>query len=165
MHYETAGYGAVLAQATANAQGMTARVVLSGFGYMCVRDDEVNFPFDRVDHLLHIMRWFENTIDDPIGAGDAPLVTSLSQNYPNPFNPETKIEFCIKTRARVSLKVYNVSGQLVRTLVDKELNAGAYKNYAWGGLDDNNQAVASGVYFYRLVTKNFDQTRKMLMLK
>lgn len=156
---------AVLTQQTVNAQGKTARVVLSGFSYHYIRDDRAQFPFDRLDHLLHIIRWFENTVDDPTGAGDTPIVNNLAQNYPNPFNPTTTIEFSIRDRAHVSLKVYNVAGQLVKTLEDNVLRAGVYTNYQWDGMDNHSQPVASGVYFYKLVTKNYSQTRKMVLLK
>ncbi|MBI4720650.1 MAG: T9SS type A sorting domain-containing protein, partial [Chitinivibrionia bacterium] len=53
----------------------------------------------------------------------------------------------------------------VRTLADKDLLAGKYTNYIWDGMDNNSQPVASGVYFYKLVTKNFNQTKKMVLLK
>jgi flagellar hook assembly protein FlgD len=62
------------------------------------------------------------------------------------------------------LKIYNVAGQLVRTLVDGDMKAGAYTE-SWNGLSSSGDPVSSGVYFYKLVTKNFSMTKKMVLLK
>jgi len=157
-------HAAVISQETPNAQNMTARVVLEGFSYHYIRDDAVQFPNDRTEHLIDIVRWFENVVADPTGTRTNVLVNSLDQNYPNPFNPTTTIKFSIKERAHVSLKVYNVAGQLVKTLKNDELKPDKY-TVRWNGLDNNGRPVASGVYFYKLVTKNFSKTRKMVLLK
>jgi len=155
---------AVISQETINAQTKTARVVLEGFSYHYIRDDQVAYPNDRVDHLTHIIRWFENTVNLSTGTGHTPLSNSLSQNYPNPFNPRTTIKFSIKERAHVSLKIYNVAGQLVKTLKNGVMGPNSYTE-TWRGLDNSNRPVASGVYFYKLVTKNFSQSKKMVYLK
>ena len=89
---------------------------------------------------------------------------SLAQNYPNPFNPSTTIKYSVKNNAHVSLKIYNVAGQLVRTLVDSDMNAGAYTE-TWNGRSNTGNSVSSGVYFYKLVTKDFSMTKKMVLLK
>jgi len=84
----------------------------------------------------------------------------LMQNYPNPFNPSTTIRFDLAKTARVSLKVYNVLGQLVATLLDEVKQPGSYK------ISFNAATLGSGVYFYRLLTDaGFAETRKMLLLK
>lgn len=90
----------------------------------------------------------------------------LANNYPNPFNPTTTIEYSIKEKAHVSLKIYNVAGQLVKTLVN-DVQDRTSRNYSvqWNGRDNKGNIVASGVYFYRLVTKGFTQTKKMVLLK
>ncbi len=79
-----------------------------------------------------------------------PTEFSLSQNYPNPFNPTTTIKYALKERVRVSLKIYDMLGQQVRTLVDDDQNAG-FKEVVWDGKNDFGQPVASGVYLYRMV--------------
>ena len=89
---------------------------------------------------------------------------SLYQNYPNPFNPNTTISFKLPERDHVSLKVYNVFGQLVRTLTDHSMGAGLHK-VTWNGLDDRNLKVTSGMYFYRIETSNYVQTKKMILIK
>jgi hypothetical protein len=95
---------------------------------------------------------------------ELPNTYSLSQNYPNPFNPSTKIMFDIPTRSHVTLTVYNVLGQKVTTLVDKEMPPGSYVA-DWNSTSDNGTEVTSGVYFYKLEADDFIQTKKMLLLK
>ena len=88
-----------------------------------------------------------------------PNVYSLSQNYPNPFNPTTSIDFSIQKPGLVSLKVYNILGQEVATLLNKEMKSGTY-TYSF---DASN--LSSGVYFYKITAGDFVQTKKMLLLK
>ncbi len=159
-------HGAVLMQATPNAAGDTARVVLSGFSYHDIRDDQTQTPIDRVAHLLAILRWLDNDIDDPTAIpGALPMRNELAQNYPNPFNPTTTITFSLKEKARVNIRIYNVTGQLVRTLLDETRDGGIYTDVKWDGSSEKGEPVASGVYFCRLVTKGFSQVRKMVLLK
>jgi hypothetical protein len=88
----------------------------------------------------------------------------LSQNYPNPFNPATVIPFTISQDGYVELSIYNVSGQLVRQLVKEHKRSNLYK-IAWDGTDDNGNAVATGVYFYRLKTAEYSSSKKLVLLK
>ena len=94
-----------------------------------------------------------------------PSRTALHQNFPNPFNPTTVIRYELSANARVSLKIYDVRGALVRTLEDRRLPAGRYE-VGWNGLDNQGSQVASGIYFYRLVSsEGVVLTRKMVLLK
>jgi methionine-rich copper-binding protein CopC len=93
-----------------------------------------------------------------------PQTYALRQNYPNPFNPTTEIAFDLPAATRVSLVVYNVLGQEVRTLVDGQLDAGSH-TVQWNGTNNAGQQVSSGIYFYRLSSDRFNDTKKMLMLK
>ena len=102
---------------------------------------------------------------DPTGAQTAAYVNSLSQNYPNPFNPTTTVKFSVRARTHVSLRIYNVAGQRVRTLVDEVRAPGVTHTAVWNGRNDAGQSVSSGVYFYKLVTRDFVKTRKMVLLK
>lgn len=88
---------------------------------------------------------------------------SLSQNYPNPFNATTQISFALPKDGNVSLKIYNVAGQLVKTF-DEYMTAG-YKTITWDGINKSGDVVASGVYFYRLDTEGYSKTMKMTLLK
>lgn len=85
-------------------------------------------------------------------------------NYPNPFNPTTTISYNLPESGKVSLKIYNLKGQLVNTLVNEKVDAG-YNSISWSGKDSNNNDVTSGVYLYRLETATKTITKKMLMLK
>ena len=89
---------------------------------------------------------------------------ALEQNYPNPFNPETLIRYAVPDKGRVTLKIYNVLGQEVFTLVDQNQVAGYYA-VRWNGRDRADRTVASGVYLYRLQAEGFAQVHKMLLLK
>ena len=95
---------------------------------------------------------------------DFPLISNLYQNYPNPFNPSTTIYFGLKTLSNVDLRIFDVSGRLVRVLASGKFQAGEYRRI-WDGKDSHGIPVASGVYFYRLVAGDFEQTRKMLLLR
>jgi len=88
----------------------------------------------------------------------------LYQNYPNPFNPSTTIPFDLPRAGHVRLTVYNIAGQQVATLVDRELQVGHYA-VTWDGKDAGGRLVASGVYVYRLEADGITQTRKMIMVK
>jgi hypothetical protein len=91
--------------------------------------------------------------------GDHPLTYALSQNYPNPFNPATVIRYTIPERTHVVLRVFDILGQEVATLVNQEQASGLYEvRFDAGGL-------SSGAYFYRLAAGNYVQLRKLLVLK
>jgi hypothetical protein len=93
-----------------------------------------------------------------------PATVSLGSAYPNPFNPETEISFSLSERTQVSLIIYNILGEKVKTLVNKEMDAGTH-TIRWNSRDEAGNSVSSGIYFYRLKTDGFDQTRKMLLMK
>jgi hypothetical protein len=157
---------AVLSQRTLNGNANSVGFVLSGFAFHYIRDDRPAGIPDRAEHMWKIITWLENVVPYPVGAN--PAVTAkneLRQNYPNPFNPTTTIKYQVKNSGHVSLKIYNVAGQLVRTLVDEQVKAGQVYEAQWQGLNNANQPVSSGVYFYKLVTNGYTQTKKMVLLK
>ncbi len=88
-----------------------------------------------------------------------PSAYTLSQNFPNPFNPSTTIKFALAKPSHVSLNVYSVSGELVSSLIDNEMNAGRHE------ITFDGSNLASGVYIYRLVTPNFQYSKKMVLSK
>ncbi len=89
---------------------------------------------------------------------------NMSQSYPNPFNPTTTIEFNLPKRSNVTVKIYNLLGQQVQSLVDQEFSVGNYK-VTWDGSTSGGGHASTGVYFYRIVTENFVETKKMVLLK
>ncbi len=135
--------------------------------------DTLDYVFDNVgEHTVKcyasdsdftiIPTWNVNVaVSDDV---DILAVNQLSQNNPNPFNPSTTINFSLKKNSNVSIIVYNVKGQKVRTLVSRIYNQGNH-NVIWDGLDDNKQAVSSGLYFYRMISDEFQSTKKAIMMK
>lgn len=93
-----------------------------------------------------------------------PTKYMLEQSYPNPFNPETAINFSIKETGKVSLKIYNLQGQLIRSLVDEDKSAGSY-SIIWNGTNDKGTGVSSGTYLYTLKVNGFEETKKLVFMK
>ncbi|MBI1932092.1 MAG: T9SS type A sorting domain-containing protein [Ignavibacteriales bacterium] len=88
-----------------------------------------------------------------------PNYYALNQNFPNPFNPETKISYSIAENSNVTLKVYNILGSEIATLVNKKQNSGNYE------VSFNAVNISSGIYFYTLQSGNYTQTKKMVLVK
>ncbi len=102
-----------------------------------------------------------------VGIGDpvvVPVLTKLEGNYPNPFNPVTSIRYSTKEQGNVSISIFNSKGQLVRTLVNENKKAGNH-NILWNGTDDNGKPVSSGLYLYKMQTKEYSQLKKMMLMK
>ena len=93
-----------------------------------------------------------------------PRKSKLYQNYPNPFNPTTAIHYELPEGSIVTLKIYNLLGIEIRELVNEFQPAG-FKTINWDGKDDKGYSVDSGVYLYTFKSKNFLQTKKMLVIK
>ncbi len=93
-----------------------------------------------------------------------PREFALRQNYPNPFNPETTIEFDLPQAANVTLEIFNTMGQRVNILIDRLLTPGTYRA-VWDGRDLAGRPMASGLYFYRLSSKDFTALRRMVLMK
>ena len=100
---------------------------------------------------------------DEVTAAEKPVSSSqgslLSQNYPNPFNPQTSIDYTVPAQGLVKLEIFNVSGQLVRTLVNDTKNAGTYT------VRLDATGLTSGLYFYRMTAGEITETRKMVLMK
>jgi hypothetical protein len=90
---------------------------------------------------------------------ETPVNYTLSQNYPNPFNPTTKINFALPKSGLVTLKVYDIVGKEVATLVNEVKNAGSYS------VDFNASNLSSGMYFYKVSVNGFSEIKKMMLIK
>ncbi|MEW5768374.1 MAG: PKD domain-containing protein [bacterium] len=130
--------------------------------YLFLKDAPPTEPVERI-------RAFLLSLIDPDGRTEIPLKTSLSQNYPNPINPETWIPFALSEKSQVEIQIYNLAGQLIRTLELGLKEPGSYltKNEAayWDGKDDEGKEVSSGIYLYQLRAGLYVSTRKMIILK
>ncbi|MDD4310177.1 MAG: FlgD immunoglobulin-like domain containing protein, partial [Candidatus Cloacimonetes bacterium] len=101
---------------------------------------------------------------DNIDVLAAITATKLAGNFPNPFNPQTTISFTIKEPETVRLEIYNLKGQLVRSLLNGHFATGYY-NLVWDGKDNSGDAVGSGIYYYRMRTADYSCTKKMLLME
>lgn len=95
---------------------------------------------------------------------ECPKKYTLTQNYPNPFNSETKIHFQIPNSDFVSLKIYNIIGQEIKTVIDEKLNAG-YHVADWNGQNKNGDMVSSGLYYYQIESGDYKATQRMIFVK
>jgi hypothetical protein len=93
-----------------------------------------------------------------------PSEYNLSQNFPNPFNPTTKIVYTVPSEERIKITIYNLLGEEVKMLISEDHTVGKY-TIEWNGHDNSNKKVASGIYFYRLDSPSYSNTKKMVLIK
>lgn len=103
-------------------------------------------------------------VEDITETNNLPTEYALAQNYPNPFNPTTNIEFSLPEAGQVKIEIFNILGRKVRQLINQTLPAGVHR-LVFDGRSDQSKPLATGVYFYRITTENFTESKKMLMLK
>jgi hypothetical protein len=145
------------ADVMATIPGLDQAVEGFRISYRCVVDPAFECPLPPPGTLKA-----DGTAGDAVQPG---LTFSLQQNVPNPFNPVTKISFVVPDGgANVSLRIFDLSGRLVRTLVDGHEPAGT-RTVTWQGQDDQGQPAASGTYFYQLTGPSFSEMKKMVLLK
>ena len=125
-------------------------------GIQCLSNDAFIFFVDDV-----LVNGGGSANDDP---GVPVVATELHGNFPNPFNPQTTIRYSVKEATPVTIEIYNVKGQVVKTLVSEAKASGHY-TATWNGRDHNNQPVSSGVYFYKMRAGKYSNTKKMILMK
>ncbi len=132
----------------------------SSFIFPTPRTDTVTVTVSNVKNSV-TKTWYVEVVDDPTSVEDEGLPTSyaLDQNYPNPFNPSTKIKYSIPQQSFVSLKIYDILGNEVSTLVNENKSAGFYEA-SW-----NAANISSGIYFYTIKAGSFAETKKMMLIK
>jgi hypothetical protein len=157
VNYAAAVYNNVLAN--------TARVVLMPYDLSYIwNGTPTGGVAVRTSILQDVLAFFGNL---PGGAavGVTPDAGVFSaRNFPNPFNPSTKIEFNLPVKSQVELKIYNVRGELVKTLLNESRVAGT-QSVVWDGRNSTGQAVSSGVYFYSLKAGSYEKMEKMTLVK
>lgn len=157
------------------------QVILGGSSFLSSDDVELIFGIgNQTDIDSMVIMWTNGTVDrsyniqangrytalegngvigiTPIG-NEVPAVYKLQQNYPNPFNPSTKIRFSVPLSGKVLLEVYDVLGNQVSVLVNESVKAGSYE------VDFNATGLSSGIYFYKLSSGGFAETKKMILVK
>ena len=133
------------------------------------------FPFENIidgaapntkgQLMSRILGWLTTGVEGkPTADRSQPAVYSLAANYPNPARERTTIKFALPQAGAVRIEVYNIAGQKVKTLVNTTMNAG-YHGVTWNGRNDAGQAVAAGMYMYRMTADNFSATRKLVLVK
>ncbi|HEX9740301.1 MAG TPA: T9SS type A sorting domain-containing protein, partial [Ignavibacteriaceae bacterium] len=132
-------------------------IVFWGFGFESINNNESSIS--RTDVLNTILQWFDGTLD---AENENPLAVSdykLSQNYPNPFNPVTVISYQVPVKSFVSLKVYDIIGREIQSLVNEEKDAGKYE------IHFDASSLSSGVYFYKIKSDSYSEIKKMVLIK
>ena len=156
------------------ANGLYNGTAISGGGdvvrfvFRVLREFEDNARFEIADGLVFDPGQLSNpaVVAGVLELQSTPREFALHQNFPNPFNPDTTIKYDLAESADVTLQIYNVLGQVVRTLVASEAqNAGRYQ-IRWNGMDDRGVPVSSGIYFYQISADGkFSDVRKLMLLK
>ena len=134
--------------------------------FRVLRDFQDDARFEIADGLV----FDPSQLANPLAGGvldiqTTPTEFALLQNFPNPFNPETTIGYELAESADVTLQIYNVVGQVVRTLMASESQSVGRYQVRWDGMDDRGTPVSSGIYFYQLSAGKFQDVRKLMLLK
>jgi hypothetical protein len=164
-HTEQAGQvtllNAVINGEAANGDGSIATVT-----FRVLREFEDNARFEIAEGVVFDPKQLSNPVVTlgALNVETTPTEFALLQNYPNPFNPETTIKYNLAETANVQLRIYNIVGQVVRTLVADRQSAGRYQ-VRWNGTDDRGVAVSSGIYFYQVSAGKFQDVKRLMLLK
>ena len=150
-----------------DAGSVSGEGALVTFTFKVLREFEDNARFQIAQGVVFDADQLQNPVVS-LGALDVqstPTEFALHQNYPNPFNPQTNIPYDLAESGDVVLRIYNLLGQEVRTLVRERRQAGRY-TVQWSGTDDRGVSVSSGIYFYQVsVAGQFQDARRLMLLK
>ena len=134
--------------------------------FRVLRDFEDNARFEIADGLVFDPSQSANPlVGGVLDIQTTPTEFALLQNFPNPFNPDTTIGYELAESADVTLQIYNVVGQVVRTLMAAESQSVGRYQVRWDGMDDRGVPVSSGIYFYQISAGKFQDVRKLMLLK
>ena len=153
---------------TTNAMGFDNRVLFNPFSYDYAQDDGYGVPAGilyvraMVWHITERLLGYSGCWGTP--AGETPAATALHGVYPNPFNPSARIKFSLAAPGQASLRIYDLSGRRVRTLVDGFIDSGQHE-LEWHGVNDAGARLASGIYLLRFESEGREDTRKLVLVK
>jgi len=141
--------------------------VFDGFGFNAIEEGGERLNMTRAvvkDYFKEANCYVATGVEEGGGSQAPPVRNTLGQNMPNPFNPETAIRYSVERAGKVAIRIYNVNGALVRTLVDRVQAAGDHVE-RWNGTDDHGHPLPSGAYFYRLESQGFLDSKKLILLR
>jgi len=155
-----------IANAVINSEAVSGDGELVTLTFKVLREFEENARFEISQGVLFDPEQLSNpaVILGVLSVESTPTEFALQQNFPNPFNPETTIKYQLAEGANVQLRIYNIVGQVVRTLVSESQSAGRYQ-VRWAGTDDRGAAVSSGIYFYQVSAGKFQDVKRLMLLK
>jgi hypothetical protein len=164
-HTEGAGQ-VTLMNAVINGEPVSGDGSIVTLTFKVLREFEDNARFEIAEGLVFDPNQLSNPVVTlgALNVETTPTEFALLQNYPNPFNPETTIKYNLAEAANVQLRIYNIVGQVVRTLVGDRQAAGRYQ-VRWNGTDDRGVAVSSGIYFYQISAGKFQDVKRLMLLK
>jgi plastocyanin len=151
---------------TSNTAVWSSPTLSQGQSFSFIFSSVGHFPYHCAihTHMLGVIVVTQATgINDPSGIGQLPDKLELS-NYPNPFNASTEIAFNLSQAGHVSLNIYDITGSLLTTLIDRQMPAGLIRSI-WNGTDSRGRHVSSGVYFVRIETDTQATTHRAVLLK
>lgn len=156
----------VVANAVVNGSAVNGGGNIVRLTFNVLREFEDQARFEVAQGLVFDPKQLSNqaVVAGVLNLQSTPSEFALLQNFPNPFNPETTIHYNLATSSDVTLQIYNVVGQVVRTLVSEPQSAGRYQ-VRWNGTDDRGVPVSSGIYFYSVRAGKFQDVRKLMLLK
>jgi hypothetical protein len=148
-----------------NTYAQALKTLWVGYSLQYIRNVGSGVPARNL-FIKAVFDFFNNDTNFEItDSGVTPKVFSLAQNFPNPFNPATRIKFTLPKKSHVSLKIYNVAGQLVKTLRNDVMEVGSHE-VTWDGTNNIGASVASGVYFYKMKAgADYENVKKMILLR
>jgi hypothetical protein len=178
------GYEQFNVGVSTSAEGTDDFVMLNGFNPVNVPTIWTYFSYDLSEYVGQTIRvgmqcvsneCFALLVDDLAidseggfvsseSVEQIPIRTSLNSNYPNPFNPTTNISFDLAETAPVTLEIFNIRGQKIKTLTRKIYQPGSY-SLIWNGITDTGKNCGSGVYFYKLKAGSYTKSKKMILMK
>ena len=164
-HLEEAGQ-LMVANAVVDGAPVSGHGEVVSLTFRVLREFEENARFEIADGVVFDHEQLSNPVVTlgSLSVESTPTEFALLQNFPNPFNPETTIKYNLAEGTNVSLRIYNVVGQVVRTLVAEPQSAGRY-TVRWNGTDDRGVSVSSGIYFYEIRSSGFQDVKKLMLLK
>jgi hypothetical protein len=155
-----------IANAVINNEVVSGEGSVVSLTFKVLQEFEDNARFEITEGIVFDHNQLSNpmVVLGALNVETTPTEFSLLQNFPNPFNPETTIKYNLAEGADVNLRIYNIVGQVVRTMVADRQSAGRYQ-VQWNGTDDRGMPVSSGIYFYQISAGNFQDVKRLMLLK